>query len=216
ESQTASQTANPLTAGKNIYLAETTFDRAIDRDKVKRELEAFGCIVTPDAELPRTTADEVEARARAYLQSAEMSVHLIGERYGLIPEMADGRSIVRIQHDLARACGADPAFRRVIWIPNNLKNVEPAQQLFIKYLQEDHDAVRGAELVQGNLEELKTTIHNLLKPKPKPKALPSNGYSGKAPARVYLVYDEPDYPDTAILRDYLRKQRLELLLPIAK
>ena len=83
-------------------------------------------------------------------------------------------------------------------------------------MQEDHEAARGAELVQGNLEELKTAVHNLLKPKPKPKALFYNGYGGKALVRVYLVYDEPDYPDTAILRDYLRKQRLELLLPITK
>jgi len=211
-----SQAALRLDAGKNIYLAETTSDRAVDRDKVKRELEAFGCIVTPDAELPRTTADEVEAHVRAYLLTAEMSVHLIGERYGLIPEMAAGRSIVRIQHDLAQARGADPDFRRVIWIPNNLKNVEPAQQVFIKYLQEDHEAARGAELVQGNLEELKTAVHNLLKPKPKPKALPSNGYSGKALARVYLICDEPDYEDTEILRDYLYEQRLELLEPIAR
>src|SRR5205085_1010574 len=85
---------------------------------------------------------------------------------------------------------------------------------YINHLQNDPDILRRSELVQGNIETLKTTIHDLLKPKPKPKVPDVNGSNGQNPARVYLVYDEQDYDNTIPNRKYLLNEKLEVLRPI--
>ena len=202
---------------KTIYLAEASPDLEDDRERVKSDLLLKGYYVLPDEDLPaKAPAPDTEAKVRGYLSRCRMSVHFIGAIYGRIPAMAKGRSIVRIQHELALERGNDPQFKRLIWMPNGLKEVEAEQQEFIKYFREDPDVLRGAELVQGNRETLKTAILEPLKPKAKPKTPKTNRHGDQSPARVYLVYDESDYPETRPIRGYLLEQQLEVLRPVGK
>jgi WD domain, G-beta repeat/TIR domain len=213
-SRSGQQTALPPVE-KTIYLAETTSESNLkaDRDNVRRELEQHGYLVLPDEELPITDST-IEAKVREYLQRARLSVHLIGALYGFIPEgEEEERSIVRLQHDLAIERSHDPQFTRIIWLPPGLEARERRQQAFIKQLQEDSSTQHGAELLQTKIEDLKTVIHAKLAPKPKPK---TNGHNDQGPARVYLVYDELDYPETRPIRRYLLEQKLEVLLSVNK
>jgi hypothetical protein len=135
----------------------------------------------------------------------------MGAHYGIIPEMERRRSSVRIQLDLAAERCGDPNFSRLIWMPLGLKSDDERQQALIDELQRSSQA--GSDLLQIKLEDLKTVICAKLASKPKPK---TNEHNDQGSARVYLVYDELDYPETRPIRRYLLEQKLEVLLPIDK
>ena len=88
-----------------IYLAETTYDLSIHRDKIKRQLQQRGYVIIPERPLP-LNANDLQKRIRADLERASLSIHLIGENYGIVPE-GEMRSIAEIQHDLAVSHSVD-------------------------------------------------------------------------------------------------------------
>jgi len=86
--------APPEHTGATVYLAETTSDLAAEREQVRRDLDAHGHLVLPDHPLPHT-GTELEQVIEGYLQRAELSIHLVGAVYGIVPEARD-RSVLEI------------------------------------------------------------------------------------------------------------------------
>ena len=79
-------TAVPLTKEKTVYLAETDSELDPERNDIKREFEQNGYHILPSVDLPlRATAAEIEEKVRYYLESAQVSVHLLGANYGFVP-----------------------------------------------------------------------------------------------------------------------------------
>jgi len=193
---------------KTVYLAADSSDRGADRKNIKSELKQHGYSVLPTAEL-KGTASEIEKEGREQLRGAKLSVHLIGSFYGLIPAGGRGRSLERLQHDLAMERNADPDFKRLVWMPGELAvdEGETQQQEFIRYLREDHAVQGGAELLFGKLEDVKTRIHELLEREP------AQAKDGRDKASVYLVYDRTDYDDVKPLEDFLYDQEIEVMPP---
>jgi hypothetical protein len=118
----------PDTPKATIYLAASTADLSAERDNIKRELQQHGYRVMPDRELP-LTVPELEQAVRAYLQQAELSIHLIDAHYGIVPEM-EQRSVVRLQYALAAERSRDPNFSQLIWMPPGLQAKEERQQAY--------------------------------------------------------------------------------------
>ncbi len=162
----SAQTAEPI-PGETIYLAETTSDLREEHDRVKRELLQHGHVVLPDKALPQE-APLLQEAVRQYLKVSRLSVHLIGENYGTIPEMETERSIVRLQEELATERGDDDKFSRLIWMPPGLQPTDPRQLKFVDDLQNSFNSHNGSELLQTKLEDLKTIIQTKLTQKPKP------------------------------------------------
>lgn len=189
---------------KTIYLAETAFDLNDERDKIKRELEQHGHKVLPDQLL--TYNPDFQRVVCENLERCSLSIHLIGERYGIIPEGVD-RSIVDLQIELAAIrCQEDSAFSRLIWMPKKLPEQEPRQEEFINSLQD------SSELLQTTLEQLKTIIQDRLKSQQEtPKELVT---AQKGLVRVYLICDQRDLEVIEPLDDYLYKREFEVILPI--
>lgn len=196
----------PDTPKATIYLAACTADLSAERDNLKRELQQHGYRVTPDRELP-LTVPQLEQAVRAYLQQAELSIHLIGAHYGIVPEM-EQRSVVRLQCDLATERSRDPNFSQLIWMPPDLQAKEERQQTFIEELERGQSGIK-MEVLQTKLEDLKTVIHATLAPKPNGHAQSDHGS-----ARVYLLCDIQDHEETKLLEDYLYDSNLEVMLPI--
>jgi hypothetical protein len=182
------------TTGKAVYLAETTSDLSDERDRILRELNARGYRVLPDAELPREMP-EFQDVVREHLSMACLSVHLIGAKYGFIPEGEEEKSIVVLQNELAAERSADPGFTRLIWIPEALQPQGVRHQKFIQYLQTDPEAQKGAELLLRPFEALKTRmIEKLTVPKPPPPPPPPpDGVDSFT--RIYVVIDKLDFED---------------------
>jgi hypothetical protein len=196
-------------SGATIYLAETTSDLAEQRDKVRRELTQFGHTVLPNKALPLELG-ALQTTVRDYLQSSQLSVHLIGEYYGVVPEREE-RSIVRLQQDLAVERGDNADFSRVIWLPPGLQPKDEKQQKFVVDLQNSFSSHNGSELLQVKLEDLKTIIQSKLTEKTKPVATHTNGCG---PARVYLICDKQDLTAAEPLQSFLLDRGYEAILPL--
>ncbi len=209
KSQTSNQSAS-TTSGKTIYLAETTSDLSEERDRIKRELIQHGHRVVPDQPLSYTA--QLRPEVESYLAECQLAVHLIGGRYGLVPE-SEAQSIVELQHALAAARANQNDLAQLIWLPAGLSATDERQQRFINELLNHNNLPNGAELLQNKLEDLKTIIHEKLNP---PKRVEEAKQTGKlrtvnGPKLVYLVYDQPDYDAVAPVEDYLYQHGLEVI-----
>jgi hypothetical protein len=197
-------------SGPAIYLAETTFDLTDERDRIKRELQHLGYAIFPDKPLP-LIAGEFQNAVRSHLSQCKLSVHLIGENYGIIPE-GEFFSVVHLQNELASERSRnDASFSRLIWIPVGLATRDPRQDEFVAFLQNDSEAQKGADVLRVPLEDLKTVIQDKLtaKKKPAPEVVTAAG-----PLRIYLIYEQNDFDAIAPLEGFLFDQGFEVLPPI--
>lgn len=207
----AAAACGPSVPAKTVYLAETTSDLAKERDLVRDELQQRGYGVLPEQRLPAEEHEKIEAVVKAALARSALSVHLIGKRYGSTPE-DDARSIVRIQEELAAERGAaDPSFLRLLWMPPGLMTPameisDERQQSFVAELQ--RRITVGAELLQTNIEDLKTRLVEKLSP-----AVTAIGrVSGRRKLRqVYLICENRDRSLVRPIKEYLFKQNFEVI-----
>lgn len=193
-----------------IYLAQTTRDLSEERDQIKRELQNRGYDILPDKELPLISPN-YEETVRECVMRAKLSIHLIGGSYGIIPEGASNRSIVRLQNEIASERNRDDAFSRILWLPAGLAPQEDMQAQFIEHLRTDNATQKGAELLQTPLEELKTIIQT---------RLTTNGQKSVEPTeqsqpKIYLIFDKRDLEGVLPLNEYLAVEKnYQVLLPI--
>ncbi|HXZ17929.1 MAG TPA: toll/interleukin-1 receptor domain-containing protein [Roseiarcus sp.] len=112
--------------GRTVYLAKPAVDMEQAYNRLALELQGRGYSVAPDlsSNIPNTGARDYVDEA---LRSAELSIHLLGDKPGFAPDDDDLPRIVKLQLMRAReraaaAQGADDAkFRRVVWAPKVLE-----------------------------------------------------------------------------------------------
>lgn len=202
---------NATSTGVTIYLAETTSDLSGERDQIRRELDQSGHSVLPDKALP-LEATALQSAVRDYLQRSRLSVHFIGEHYGIIPELEAERSVVRMQQELAVERDNDAQFSRLIWMPPGLQPKDERQQKFVLDLQNSFTSHNGSDLLQVKLEDLKTIIQSKLAQKSKSAPVVSDEASA---VRIYLICDQQDVEAVEPMRSYLLDQRYETILPLS-
>ncbi len=221
--------ATPAQSERTVYVAETTSDLQYRLEEIRRDLKARGFRVVPDSDLPRRAQDYCAAVAEL-LSHCCMSVHLIGQEYGAVPEGESRQSIVGLQHRLALDRLDDPKFSQVIWIAAGERSDE-RQLAFLKYLREDAQATAAVELLEGGIEELKTEIYDKLAlldksakdaatPPQVPlsgglEAMPSVLVAADEPLRIYILCERADRraPTLVALRRYLVAEGYEPMLP---
>ncbi len=172
--------------GSTIYLAKTTFDLKEERDKIRRELQQFGHTVLPDEDLPDYSPAFEEAVQQS-LEQSQLSVHLLGERYGLVLSPS-GLSMTELQYKLAVECEQiNPDFKHLTWFPTDSQAKETRQEEFISEVQND------SEYLRTSLEELKTIIQDKLKPKTETQeASTLSKIFYNQPIYIYLIHDQSD------------------------
>ena len=211
--------APPASGKPTIYLAECSYDRKQARDLIEGELRRLGYPVLPDRQLPGDEAGYVAA-VEQLLAKCALSIHLVGENYGMVPDGPTDKSIGMLQNELAVARCRSGGLQRLIWLPKETRSAKPEQQAFINTLHQDAQAQFGADLVAGDIEELRAAIHATLKkieqpepvqPQPDAAAAPAAAASG---ARLlYLICDEKDRKASVPLRKLFRQQGFEVALP---
>jgi TIR domain len=192
--------------GATVYLAETTSDLAAEREQVRRDLEAHGHLVLPDHPLPHT-GTELEQVIEGYLERAELSIHLVGAVYGMVPEARD-RSLLEIQNALASRCSQAGRLTRLVWMPPGLQPQDERQQAFVDTLNNDPDLSIHDSVLETTLEELKTVIHDKLRRDKEPSRAPAQL------KRMYLIFDEPDKEAVTPVDDYLYERGFEVKRPL--
>jgi len=209
--QSAALGEGPQGGGKKIYLAETTSDLSATRDKLQRELLEQGHAVFPDRPLP-LNAGQLQTAIRAYLEQCDLAIHMVGQRYGLVPEDTD-RSVVALQNQLAAEQSALVGMERLIWMPRNLRPVDQRQAAFVRQLIEDPAAHRGADVIEDTLENLKEILEERWRREAQARATPPPLSPGRAVRRVYLVCDREDESAVEPLEDFFYAQGVEVSLP---
>jgi hypothetical protein len=199
-------------SGKRIYLSETTSDLQDEHDRLRRELLEQGHLVLPDRPLPLVSGQYQEA-VRAYLQQSDLAIHLIGERYGLVPEDMN-QSVVVVQNALASEQSSKSNLERLIWMPRNLLPRDERQAEFVRQIREDAESQCGADVIEDTLESLKEIIEDKWKDDESPAPTDTAGEGlVEGARRVYLICDQRDESAVEPLEDFFYEQGIEVSLP---
>jgi hypothetical protein len=201
--------ANP----KTVFLAATTSDLEPQRDQLRRELIELGHTVVPRHPLP-LVASELVTVVQNCLREADIAIHFVGERFGLVLEATE-LSVVALQNEVAARFCEDAALQRLIWIPRGLVPRDDRQASFVRQLQTDARAVTGAELIADTLENLKVLLRTRWDREQADRervAQPSPSAAAGAP-RVYLICDQQDEASIEPLQDFFFAQGIEVCLP---
>jgi hypothetical protein len=193
-----------------IYLAECSFDRRDAREALESELRLHGYPVFPDIQLPKTE-EEYLAAARDFLARCDLSIHLVGTKYGLVPDGPSEKSVIVLQNELAIERHKQAGLRRIISLPEGTKSESASQQAFIDRLLKDAELQAGADLVIGDVEELKGIVHAALEKLQKPEPPPQERQGSRL---VYLICDERDRKATIPLRKFLKGRGYDVQIPL--
>jgi len=196
-----------------IFLAETTSDLVEQRETIRRDLQQHGYTVLPMRSMA-SVALELKSALREDLAHSQMSIHLIGKNYSLVPE-GSVESLLEIQNELAIERHAQGEFARLLWIPPGLQVDDDRQRRVIERFRMDPRTLNGADLLETFLEDLKTVIHNRLRQAEKPPQHTQIPVAaGENLCRVYLICDQRDFEVTSAWADFLFEQRVEVIRPV--
>jgi hypothetical protein len=208
---TSAQRSEP--AKPVIYLAECSWDREDDREKLWSELRATGYTVLPEqgARLP-DLEEEYAREVEHLLDRSQLSIHIIGTNPSTVLNGPGRRDAVQLQNEIAARKSQPGGLSRLIWLPPSV-SPPPEQQSFIDALRSKSELQQGADLIEDNLEGFKNSIRTTLEkleepPSKKIEAAPSGQRT------IYLICVPADRPTTVPLRKYLHTQGLEVELPI--
>jgi hypothetical protein len=219
---TSSTTAKSAPKGKTplkIYLAESSYETREFRDSLRRELQDSGFPILPDKQLPLVGPVMTE-QVQTYLKDSDLSIHLVGENYGIVPEGTQ-QSIVEIQNQTAASVSAVNNLSRLIWIPEGFSPKEERQQAFVQKLSNGTEGLTGADLVFSSLEDFKAIVFDKIsaiekeRAKAEEKHVPAvAAVEEKNTGIVYLICDMQDLELIAPLEDFLFNTGFEVMLPL--
>jgi hypothetical protein len=211
-----------------VFLAETTSDLREQRETIRRDLLQQGYTVLPAAPLPAIAA-EACAAIRTDLAVSQMSLHLMGRTYSVVPEGAS-ESLVELQCNLARERAGDGEFSRLMWIPQGLEVQDERQRQVLERMRSDPRMEEGADLLETFLDDFRTLVQQRLEarraPAPPPAVVTTPAPAATAPAAapapapastvpsVYLIYEQRDAAAAAPWGDVLFERDVEVLHPI--
>src|SRR3974390_2105440 len=189
-------------------------DHRDDREAVIADLRLQGYTTLADTQLPTEEASFIGELA-AVLSRCKLSVHIIGSVYGVVPDGPSEKSVTVLENDLPIEYSKIFGLKPIICFPAGTKSSSHRQQEFIDTLLRDPRAQLGADLITGDLEELKAAIHTALKkmetpPPPPPVPQEPGEPGGKV---VYIICDERDRKATIPLRKFLKSQGFESNIP---
>ncbi|WP_424961095.1 hypothetical protein [Ekhidna sp.] len=114
--------------------------------------------------------------------------------------------------------GEKKLFSRLIWVSPDLKNVTERQKIFIEDLKSDAAALEEAEVLQIQLQELKTIIREELVTGGRFNVRRDiKGFDDKKPDEktkmIYLIADKRDVDDIEDMQSYLKNQGFNVVSP---
>ena len=194
-----------------VYLARTSSDMKEGREALQRELEDRGYRVLPESELPEDAAGYTGAVQDCMAQAC-LTVHLIGSRYGSMPEGADKSGVV-LQAELALAA-RDKPLRSILWSPPEItltSLTEARQRAFVEQLEQAAFERERAEFVRSSIEQLKSLVIDRLNAAE--RAATAGTASPEPGNSIYLVCDPVDRADAKPLQSALSQLGFVVVRP---
>jgi hypothetical protein len=179
---------------KTVYLAETTLDLNDEHAAIRRELLEHGYQVLPSRTLPFVASDLISF-VRAEMARCDLSIHLVGKTYSLVPE-GGLHSLLEVQDELALERTEKGEFQRLVWIPPGLQIQDERQRKFVESLRLDPRIQHSTDLLETSLEDFKSVMFERLNKKPAEAKTASL-------KQIYLIFDREDMEAIAPWRDFL-------------
>jgi hypothetical protein len=210
--------AGSAKTGLTVYLPYSSRDLREVRDDLVSELQRRGCNVIPNEPPTWADIDEFNKSMADDLAMADIAVHLLGSRYGSILE-GETRSVTELQIDLAAAESKKRGLRRLIWMPKDMAELNAQQAAFIQRLRGDRNSLEGADLLEDTLENLKSSVIDMLKPKPAPQAVAAADGETEGSLQLYIMHDASDKDAVRELRKALKGKQagdkaISVILPV--
>jgi hypothetical protein len=201
-------------AKPTVYLAQCSSDMRESRHALETELRIHGNRVLPDKQFPIEEA-QCAAEVASLIGQCSLSIHLVGTGYGFVPNGPSEKSVVVLQNELAVQRSKTTGLPRLIWLPEGTTSPHIEQQRFIEMLHKDADVQFGADLVTGDLETLKSTVHAALRKLENPNRAESvertGGFGGKL---IFVICDRKDRDAVLPLRKYLTERGFQVRKPV--
>jgi len=183
-----------------VFLAETGFDQAENRDMLKRELQHLGFRVLPYTQIPED-AEKARTAIECSLDQSVMAVHLLGAWYGEFIKNSKYSFIdfqIKTVKDYLTARKDKNVFNQLIWIPNDIKPTDQRQALYLKRLKRD-EAQYNTEIIETPFEVFKTILNARLNELTNPTVIPVAEKN-----KLYVIYEKENKDKIA---DYLQQIR---------
>ncbi len=144
-----------------VYLAHPALDQIDSHWSVSNELLSQKCRVTPKSPWPVNIPDAISHLSNE-LSVSQFSIHLLGA--AAAQERRSGlTALSSLELDLAAdRQKKDASFRRLIWIPPDIKPKDDAQKQLIESLDNGSRLTDRDELFRGGIETFKEVIHDEL------------------------------------------------------
>ena len=195
-----------------VFLSETTADLQDARDSVKRELQRSGYTVLPDESFPLVSPN-FENFTERQLARCRVAIHLIGHRYGLVPEGAR-RSIAELQNELAAHREAF-GLERLVWIAPGSATTDERQIQILAELRSGKGVTKNCDVFDVPLEEFKSAVQERLTKLEKTKTPEqTTSLNSSAKEHIYLICDKLDQLDVTPLVNALFDCGYEVALPL--
>jgi hypothetical protein len=187
-----------------VFLAETSSDLDEPRLQIRRSLLQLGYNVLPESPLRFLSAPDLAHVVQEDLSRVALTIHPVGARYGLIPELEKEKSVVRLQLEYAAGDSRNGSLPRIVWLPAGIKPAEERQQLLISDIQ-THWAGKPFQIVEGTLEKFQTELPIWL-----PSSSPRPSSSKRRPSVYVLCFDESERRAARALRTFLNSKNVDV------
>ncbi len=204
--------AAPAAPKGTLFLAETSFELREEREAIKRDLVRNGYEVLPDRALP-LVAPDLDAMVREQLARCQVSIHLVGRNYGLVPDGSIDSMVARQQQLASEAAARGTGLSSIIWLPPGLEIEDERQKTFVHSLQTNPQVHATAELLAVPIEELKAFIYRKLNPPAAVIVKAAAAPADQEHLRLYLLCDQQDVTAVQPLEDHLFSEGFEVVLP---
>ena len=198
---------------KNIFLSESSSDTKELRDSLKRELQDHGYNILPYGQLS-LVAQVLKDNVNQFMKESQLSVHLVGNNYGIVPEGTE-KSIIELQNEIGAAKSVVDHMPRLIWIAENVDPNDERQKKFLQQLKSGtNETIAGADVIKGSIEDFKSIVHDKLKAMETVHETAPEVQEAHAGKMVYLICDIQDLENILALEDFLFANGIEVILPI--
>ncbi len=191
--QKGTKPQDDVSRDNTIYLAETSTDMEENWDELRSELLKRGYNVIPDKPLSRVY-DVLNKSVHEYLENSFLSIHIVGDSYGLVPENAD-KSIIELQFQIASGHCEKKEIDSIVWMPQGLDTSDDKQVNFEKnksFLENIERDEFISDVVINTIEEFKTEVNDKISSLLKKDAPVSDSGTESKIFYIYLLCSESD------------------------
>ena len=203
-----------LDKSKTIYLSKTSSDQIDNYNRLKREFLHHKLNVIPRNYLS-SDPQKLKPEIVNNLKHSLLSIHIIGGDFGDLLDNSE-ESIMTFQNKIAadffdEISEENTQFSRIIWMPQKIEFKNKKQELYVKQLIQNINAVKGAEIVQTPIEVLKQIVLSKIEQINTKNYNDSQNEESNNKTRIYIINDKRDNDKVEEIIKHFEKNNVEVI-----